>query len=99
MSTNIQMKRVVRKSVTVAGVIIAVWVLASGRAKSQSVAASPLAPGNPESYPQETSSELDMSQMMQMQMTGMNQHAMNMERAPETFLGEIQYHSTSGTSA
>src|SRR5690348_4111512 len=99
MSTNTQMKRVVRRSVTVAGVIIVLWVLASGKAKSQSVAASPQTPGNPESYSQETPSEPDMSQMMQMQMTGTNQHAMNMERAPETFLGEIQYHSTSGTSA
>ena len=82
-----------------AGVIIVLWLLASGKAKSQSVAASPQTPGNPESYSQETSSEPDMSQMMQMQMTGMSDHAMNMETAPESFLGEIQYHSTSGTSA
>jgi hypothetical protein len=60
--------------------------------------ASPQAPGNPESYSQQTSSAPDMRQM-QMQMIGMNHHAMNMETVFENFLGEIQHHSTSGTSA
>ena len=62
------------------------------------MAAPPQTPGNPQSYPQQMSSAPDMRQM-QMQMTGMYHHAMNMETAPENFLGEIQHHSTSGTSA
>src|SRR4029077_11380011 len=41
MSTNLQMKQVVRKRVTVAGVIIVFGALASGRAESQSMPASP----------------------------------------------------------
>ena len=69
-----------------AGVIIVLWVLASGKAKSQSVAASHQTPGNPESYSQETSSEPDMSRMMQMQMTGMNQNVMN-GKSTRDFLG------------
>src|SRR5690348_3114302 len=98
MPRNLQMKQVVRKSVIVAGVIIVLWALASGRAESQSMPASPQTPGNPDSYPEQMSSAPDMRQM-QMQMTGMNHDAMHMETASENFLGEIQHHSTSGTSA
>jgi hypothetical protein len=91
-------KQVVRKSITVAGVIIVLGALASGKAESQSMPASPQTPDNSESYPQQTSSAPDMGQM-QMQMTGTYHHGMNMETAHAGFLGEIQHHSTSGTSA
>ncbi len=37
--------------------------------------------------------------MGDMQMEGMDHHAMNMDEAPATFLEEIQHHGTSGTSA
>ena len=97
-STNLQMKQVVRKSLTVAGVIVVLGALASAKAEPQSMAASPQTRGNPESYPQQMSSASDMRQM-QMRTTGMNHHSMNMETAPENFLGKIQHHSTSGTSA
>ena len=97
MSTNLRMKPVVRKCLTVAGAIIVLWALASGKAESQSNAAS-VHPGNADSDPQEMSSAPDMHQM-QMQMIGMNHHEMNMEMVAETFLGEVQSHNTSGTSA
>jgi hypothetical protein len=92
------MKQVVRKTATVVGVIIVLGALVSGKAESQSMPASPQTSGNPEFYPQQTSFAPDMRQM-QMQMPGMNHHAMNMETVSENFLGEIQHHSTSGTSA
>lgn len=79
-------------------VLYAVWIclLASPQTQSQSMPSSKQDSGGHGSHqPQKPSG----SDMQQMQMPGMNHHAMSMGETPKTFLEEIQHHGTSGTSA